>query len=180
MESSTSLRLLDQFGSPLPDRIQHVLAELAPRFRRKFSMIRDEVVLFEILEQAGQQILIHEAEHGKLESLHGFAWVTVRNVAISRLRRGPHLLERSVVGSAESAAVLGRLTAAEGSPEEIERSIFLRQILDQVSERDCNIAIWKRAGFSSRWIGNTLQMSVSAVDTAYAQLRKKQQKLMKP
>jgi len=180
MESSISFPLLDRFGKPLPDRIQQVLAELVPRFRRKFSMIRDEVVLAEILEQAGEQILRHESQHGVVRRLHGFAWVVVRNVAISRLRRGPHLLERSMADSVEGAAALAHLPAMDGSPDQIERAIYLREVLDQISNRERKIAIWKRAGFSSRWIAEILQMSPSSVDTAYSRLRQKLQKLMAP
>jgi hypothetical protein len=55
MESSIKPVLLDRFGKPLPDRIRHLLGELTPRFRRKFSVIRDEVVLIKILEHAGRK-----------------------------------------------------------------------------------------------------------------------------
>ena len=169
--------LLNQSGIPFPDRIQKVLGELTPRFRRKFSMIRDEVVLTEILEQAGRQIMGHEAEHGTVERLHGFAWVPLRNVAISRLRRGPHLMEISVIGSAKGAALLARLAADEGSPERIERGLFLSQVLAQVSSRERQIAIWKRTGISSRRIAQKLGMTVSAVDTTYSRLKQKLQNL---
>jgi RNA polymerase sigma factor (sigma-70 family) len=180
MESSTRCPFLDEYGQPLPDRIQQVLGELVPRFRWKFSRIRDEVVVVEIFEQAGQQIMRHEAQRGTIENLHGFAWVALRRVAISMLRRSRHLLESSMIGSAESAAVLARLTAEEGSAEAIERRIFLRQVLRQISERERQIAIWKKTGFSSRWIAAKLQMSVSAVDTTYSRLRVKLQNLFRP
>src|SRR5215475_5328959 len=61
MESPTRTHFLDQAGNPLPDRIQCALDELVPKLRRKFSMIRDEVVLVEIMEQAGQNLLNREA-----------------------------------------------------------------------------------------------------------------------
>ena len=56
MEFPTRTHFLDQAGNPLPDRIQSALDELLPRLRRKFSVIRDEV-LTEIMEQAGQKLL---------------------------------------------------------------------------------------------------------------------------
>ena len=172
--------LVNQSGVPFPDRIQKVLGELTPRFRRKFSMIRDEVVLTEILEQAGRQIVGHETEHGTVERLHGFAWVTLRNVAISRLRRGPHQMEMSAIGSAKGAALMARLTADEGSPERIERGLFLSQVLAQVSCRERQIAIWKRTGISSRRIAEKLGMTVSSVDTTYSRLKQKLQNLRGP
>src|ERR1035438_7620991 len=124
MESPTRSPFLDHHGKPLPDRIQQVLDELLPKLRRKFSMIRDEVVVVEIMEQAGQQIANREVRDGPIEHLYGFAWVTVRNVAISRLRRSPYLLEQSTVGSVRIAVALSRLTAEESSPAAIEYKIF--------------------------------------------------------
>ncbi len=143
-------------------------------------MIRDEVVVVEVLEQAGRQIVNHEADHGTLENLYGFAWVTLRNVAISWLRRGPHLLEMATLDSAASSAMLARLPAVEGSPEAIQEDLYLRQVLKQVSPRERNIAIWKRSGFSSRWIADQLAITVSCVDTTYSRLKEKLKKLLGP
>jgi hypothetical protein len=53
MEFSTRSPLLDPFGKPLPDHIQHALEGVSSRLQRKFSMIRDEMIFTEILEQAG-------------------------------------------------------------------------------------------------------------------------------
>ena len=180
MESSTRTPLLDDRGRPLPDRIQLVLDELVPRFRRKFSMIRDEVVVVEILEQAGQQIVRREEREGRIERLYGFAWVTVRNVAISRLRRSPYLLEQSTVGSAESAAALGRLTAEESSPAAIEYKVLLAQVLGRLSSRERMIVIWKKSKRSSREIADHLGTSVSCVDTAFCRIRQKVKRLLRP
>jgi DNA-directed RNA polymerase specialized sigma24 family protein len=178
MESSTRSPLLDQFGNPFPDRIQQVLDDLTVNFRRKFRIITDDVVAVEILEQAGQQIMAHEAKNGARASLHGLAWVTIRRVAISRLRRGPHLLEQAMAGSAESAAALSRLTAVEGSPERIENSIFLREVLDQFTAKERKVAIWKKGKYSSQFIAEKLGMTVTSVDTTYSRLRQKARKLM--
>ena len=96
MEFSSRSPLLDPFGKPLPEHIQHALKAVTSRLRRKFSMIRDEVVYTEILEHAGQLILKYESIHGAIKRLYGFAWVVVHNVAISRVRRTPHLLEQPI------------------------------------------------------------------------------------
>lgn len=119
-------------------------------------MIRDEVIVVEILEQAGQQIANREVRDGPIERLYGFAWVTVRNVAISRLRRSPYLLERSTVGSARIAVAVSRLTAEESSPSAIEYRILLAQVLARLSARERMIAIWKQAGHSSKEIADHL------------------------
>src|SRR5215472_13227696 len=106
MEFSSRSPLLDPFGKPLPEHIQHVLKTVTSRLRRKFSMIRDDVVYTEILEDAGQLILKYESIHGAISRLYGFAWVVVRNVAVSRLRRGPHLLERPIAGKTDAQVAL--------------------------------------------------------------------------
>ena len=180
MAFSTRSPLLDHHGKPLPEDIQNVLDHLRPRFLRKFGMIRDEVVQVEILEEAGQRLLHHQAEHGAVRRVHGFAWVTLRNVAISRLRRGPHLLERAIAGSAEAEAALARIPATEGSPESIDQTVLWGQMLDQMTLTERKIAIWKKNGISSQRIANELGMTVSAVDTTYSRLVKRLQALHRP
>ena len=176
MEFPTRTHFLDQAGNPLPDRIQSALDELLPRLRRKFRVIRDEVVLTEIMEQAGQKLLNREARGGRIDQLYGFAWVTVYRVAISRLRRSPYLLEQPTTDSTKRA--LSRLTSERSSPAAIERGVLASQVLDRLSQRERMIAIWKRSGFSSREIAEKLEMSVPAVDTTFCRLRQKVQKLL--
>jgi RNA polymerase sigma factor (sigma-70 family) len=179
MESSTRAKYLDHRGKPLPDHIQHTLDELVPRLRRKFSMIRDDVVVTEILEQAGQQITRHEERQGHIEHLYGFAWVTVRNVTISRLRRSPHLLEHSTLDSELSASAISRLIAEQSNPSDIEYQILLAEVLGRLSPRERRIAISKKAGFSSREIADHLGMTVSPVDTAVCRTRRKVERLLR-
>lgn len=136
-------------------------------------MIRDQVILVEILERAGQQIVEREEREGRVERLYGFAWITVRNVAISMLRRSPYLFEQPIVGSPEGAVVLSRLSAEESSPASIESDVLCSQVLSRLSSRERMIAIWKRSGFSSREIAQRLGMSVSAVDTTHCRTRQK-------
>ena len=178
MEFSSRSPLLDPFGKPLPEHIQHALKAVTSRLRRKFSMIRDDVVYTEILEHAGQLILKYESIHGAIKRLYGFAWVVVRNVAVSRLRRGPHLLEQPIAGSAEAEVALAQLATEDGSPERIEKGIlvtYIRTILLMVLRK---IAILKKAGFSTKEIAKALDMSVSAVDTTYARLLEKLRRLL--
>jgi len=141
-------------------------------------MIRDDVVFTEIMEQAGQKLLNREARNGRIDQLHGFAWVTVYRVAISQLRRSPYLLEQPATDSAERA--LSRLTSEQSSPASIERDVLASQVLDRLSQRERMIAIWKRSGFSSQEIAEKLEISVPAVDTTFCRLRKKVKKLLGP
>ena len=141
-------------------------------------MIRDEVVLTEIMEQAGQKLLNREARNGPIDKLYEFAWVTVYRVAISELRRSPYLLEQPTADLAEGA--LSRLTSEQSSPASMESGVLASQVLDRLSHREQMIAIWKRSGFSSREIAAKLEMSVPAVDTTFCRVRQKVQKLLGP
>ena len=141
-------------------------------------MIRDEVILTEIMEQAGQKLLNREARNGCIDQLYGFAWVTVYRVAISQLRRSPYLLEQPTTDSTDRA--LSRLTSGESSPASIERGVLASQVLDRLSHRERMIAIWKQSGFSSREIAEKLEISVAAVDTTFCRLRQKVRKFFGP
>src|SRR5437763_11398452 len=48
VESLANFGLLDQDGKPFSSRIERVLRDLAPRLRRQFTVLRDEVVLIEV------------------------------------------------------------------------------------------------------------------------------------
>jgi DNA-directed RNA polymerase specialized sigma24 family protein len=178
MESPTRSPFLDQFGNPLPDHIQRALDDLSARFRRKFPTIRDEVEAVEILERAGQQVMAHESKKGTASSLHGLAWVAIRNCAISKLRSGPHRLEQATTVLEESAADVARLAAVDGGPERVENRVLLRQVLDQFTMRERKIAIWKHSDYSSRSIAEALGMTAASVDTAYFRLRVKARRIL--
>jgi DNA-directed RNA polymerase specialized sigma24 family protein len=46
--------------------------------------------------------------------------------------------------------------------------------------RDRRIAIWKRSGFSSQYIGEQLEMSASSVDTAYSRVCQRLRRIFGP
>ena len=77
---------VDDGGKPLPAHIQRVLRDLAPKLGRRFPALNDAAVLAEILEEAGRRISDHEKRSGPIEKLHGYAWVTIRSVAMTKLR----------------------------------------------------------------------------------------------
>src|SRR5690348_8606648 len=102
MESVDKLGLLGADGQPLSDRIARVLQVLVPKLRRSFPTLDDEVEFTEILEEAGRQIADHEARCGAIEKLHAYAWVTIRSVATSHVRRSSVKLARATLRSDES------------------------------------------------------------------------------
>lgn len=98
MEHLRTIGLLDSDGQPFHPRIECVLLQLLPRLRREFPSLQDEVGLAEIMEEAGRRIR-HREERGPLERLHGYAWVTVRSIATSRMRLGSSKLHQKTVDS---------------------------------------------------------------------------------
>lgn len=179
MEHLADSPLLDKDGRPLSQRIQQVLYALLPRLRRQFPTLRDEAVVTELVEKAGQQITAYEGKYGPVEKLHGFAWVTLRNTVFSALRRSPQLIEAATLPTEESLAILARTPADAGSAEEIEQEVLQRELLDCLTDKEQTISIWKKAGFSSKEIAQHLGISVSSVDTTWFRVRQMLKDLLK-
>ncbi len=173
MPSLSKLGLLDENGHPLSDRLDQVLCRLAPRLRRQFPALNDEVVVAEVLEEAGRRIAEQEKRCGVIEKLHGYAWVTIRHVAISRMRRTSIRLAQNTVESEASQVALSSVASTHGSPEEIERDILLQEILAQLTPEERLICIWKKAGFSSKEIAKHRRSSAAAVDTIFCRVKQK-------
>ena len=164
---------LDETGKPFDSRIEGVLSELFPRLRRQFPSFNDEVVLTEILEEAGRRIAEHEGRSGQVERLHGFAWVTIRNVAMSRLRRSSSRINGHSVWHESGEDILSTLAAASGTPEQIEQAILLRELLEHLTPEERLVCTWKRLGFSSQEIATFRRSSAAAVDTLFSRAKDK-------
>src|SRR5436309_11088667 len=98
-ESLATHALLDDVGQPLSPRLQRVLDDIAPKFRQRFPALGDELLVTEVLEEAGRRIANHERASGPVENLDAYTWVTVRNLARSRIRQSSMRLLRSTLGS---------------------------------------------------------------------------------
>ena len=173
MEHQRHLILLDSDGKPLDSRIARVLSRLLPRLRRHFPQLRDEVALTDILERAGRRIALKEQRVGQIERLHGYAWVTIRSIATSEMRRGSVRVVQSTLDSAASLARLASVPARFGTAEDVERAILLREVLGKLSQDERFICVWKRAGFSSQEIAKYQGRSVAAVDTLFSRAKQK-------
>ena len=173
MEHQRHLILLDSDGKPLDSRIARVLSRLLPRLRRHFPQLRDEVALTDILERAGRRIALKEQRVGHIERLHGYAWVTIRSIATSEMRRGSVRVMQNTLDSAASHARLASVPAAFGTAEDVERTILLREVLGKLSQDERLVCLWKKAGFSSQEIAKYQGRSVAAVDTLFSRAKQK-------
>ena len=135
MDHMRALGLLDSNGKPLGDRIERVLAGLLPKLRRQFPNLQDEVALTEVMEEAGRRIASREARGGPIERIHGYAWVTVRSVATSHMRRPATRLIQHTLAPEASHEHIAVAQAQFGSPEQMERDILLREVLDDAVAR---------------------------------------------
>ena len=173
MEPPPKLRILDEHGQPLSPHIEKTLVSLIPKFQRNFPSFRDEFSVVDILEEAGRKIDHREKSAGPIDRIHAYAWVTLRSVATSRLRRGDGRLAQRTLGSEDSEAVLDATPARTGAVDEIERRILLRQVLDTLTPDERVVCIWKKAGFSSQEIAERRGSTAGAIDKMLSRARQK-------
>jgi RNA polymerase sigma factor (sigma-70 family) len=173
MDQSSKFRVLDETGHPIDPRIEQALVSLIPRFHRHYPAFRDDVSVVEILEEAGRKIGLRERRSGPIEHLHAYAWVTLRTIAASRLRRGEGRLARRTFGAESGGAAIEGAAAKAGGPEEIERSILLRELLERLSPDERLVCMWKKAGYTSQEIAERRGTTAGAVDVMLSRIRQK-------
>jgi DNA-directed RNA polymerase specialized sigma24 family protein len=178
MDHLRKLPLIDGNGEPVDTRIEGVLSRLLPRLRREFPALQDDVVLAEVLEEAARRIGSREERGGPIDRINGYAWVTIRSVATSRLRQGSARLHRQTLGSDASHLALSRVAASDASAEQIERQILLREVLAQLSSEEQLVCLWKSQGFSSREIAQRRRCTVNAVDLVFFHAKEKIRRTM--
>jgi DNA-directed RNA polymerase specialized sigma24 family protein len=173
IESLGANTLVDAGGNPLSTRLQRVLGAIPPRFRHRFPELGDELLVTEVLEEAGRRIADREQASGPVDNLDAYAWVTVLNVARSRMRHPSMRLVRSTLGSEESHAVFGTLQSTHGAPEHIEAAILVQEVLAQLTADERWLCSRKQLGLSSREIAREQGTSVARVNTLFYRVKRK-------
>ena len=172
MEHLRTIGLLDSDGQPFQPHIERVLMRLLPRLRRTFPYLQDEVGLTEVMEEAGRRIR-HKEQNGPIERLHGYAWVTIRSIATSRMRLGSSkLLQKTLDSEAGDARLLATPTP-RGTATEIEQAVLLKELLRNLTHEERMICLWKKAGFSSQEIVLHQGRTVVAIDTIFSRAKQK-------
>lgn len=173
MEHLRKLGLLDGDGQPFSAHIESVLSRLLPRLRREFPAIQDDVAQIEILEEAARRLVSRELRAGPIEKINGYAWVTIRSIAMARLRYGPgRVLQRTLANDA-SESVLARATAHDGSPEQMERIILLREVLAVLTPNEQRVCLWRYMGYSSEEIARQRGSTINAVNLVFFKAKEK-------
>ena len=112
----------------LDERLLKALIDLLPRFRRRFPAIQDEVEITEVFEEAVRRIQKRERQAGPIEKLRGYAWKALESIGVSVHRRSTMQIRVKRVESRTGPEIVSRLRALDGSVEQIERDILLREI----------------------------------------------------
>ena len=178
MEHLQLPRLLDERGKPLSTRVEGALRGLIPKFRRQFPTVQDELELTEILEKAGRRIAERERRAGPIEKLHGYAWVTLRSIVMSWMRRSSNRLTQHTIDSDESAEVLSTAAAQSGTPEEIEQQILLREAMKHLTEDEWIVCNLKMLGYSSEEIAKRRGSSTAAVNMVFSRAKQKLRRVL--
>lgn len=171
------MRLVDEHGAPLEPRVERVLKQMRPRLRRQFPACRDELVTVDVLEEAGRRLLRRERRSGPIANLHGYAWVTVRSVMTSKLRRGDARLAERTVGSSNLDALPSLRSATRHTMADLERRVLLGQVLAVLTFDERRVCRMKAAGYSTSEIARIVGRSVRAIDTCYSRAKAKARRL---
>ena len=178
MEHQQKPRLLDDRGNPLSTRVEGALRSLIPKFRRQFPAVQDELDITQLLEKAGHRIEERERRSGPIEKLHAYAWVTLRSVVMSWMRRGPNRLTRRALDSEASDAVLSIAPAQSGTAEQIEQNILLREAMDRLTEDEWLVCNLKMVGYSSEEIATRRGSSTDAVNMVFSRAKRKLRRVL--
>ncbi len=160
--------LVDQEGHPLDPRIARVVQRLAPRLRRTFPELRDDVELAEVVEETARRVARRD-ERGEIARIEAYAWATLRTVTISRLRTSDARV-RASERPVEGTGSLALRAAQERTPDQ---AILLRELLEYLHGEDRMVSALKLAGLSSDEIGRCVGLSPAAVDTIYCRAKDK-------
>lgn len=178
MDHARGLILVSRNGEPLDTAIQAALNRMSSRVVRQFPILQDEVALVDVLEEAGHRIAARQERAGPLDNLHGYAWVVVRSVATSFMRRSSVRLTQRTLESESSEAWLTAAPTHHSTPQQIEQQILLRELLRKLTAEERLICIWKHAGFSSQEISKRLGRTVVGVDTAFCRAKDRLRRLL--
>src|SRR5438105_13316359 len=178
MEHLQAPRLLDERGNPLSTRVESALRSLVPQLRRQFPPVQDELELTEILEKAGHRIAAREQRSGPIEKLHAYAWVTLRSVVMSWMRRSSHRLTQHTISSEAAEAVLSTVPASSDTAEQIEQQVLLREAMDRLSEGEWIVCNLKMLGYSSEEIAKRRHSSTAAVNMVFSRATQKLRRVL--
>lgn len=172
------IRLVGEHGGSLDPRIEAVLMQMRGKLQRRFPCCRDDITIVDVLEEAARRLVRRERRRGAIENLHGYAWVTLRSVMASKLRRADARLAGRLVSAHEAAHLLAARSATWDTAADLERGILLRQVLAALSPAERRVCSLKAAGYSAGEIARAVGRSRGSVDTLYSRAKAKARRLI--
>lgn len=172
------IRLIDEQGVLVDPRVEGALLQMRGRLRRQFPACRDELTATEVIEEAARRLVRRERRIGHIEHLHAYAWVTLRSVMTSRLRRGDAHLDRCTIRSRQADVLLASERATRHTAREVERRVLLGEVLAALSGDERRVCAMKAEGFSGGEIARVMGRSRAAIDTLYARAKARARRLV--
>ena len=174
MESLRKLGLLDADGKPLDDRVSTSPQRSPPRSgdasRRSGTKWRSPRCSRR--PRAGSRNGNERPDRSR--SLGGYAWKALESIGVSRCSGAARCRFGSTASSHEPApTIVSRLRAWDGSVEQIERDILLRELEAHMTPEEAWIFDQKALGFSSEEIAKLRGSSVNSVDKVMSRLKQK-------
>ena len=174
MERLRKLGLLDENGQPFENRVQEIFEPLVYKFRVNFPRVRDEVDVQKIFEKSAHKLVERERDAGhELESPHGYAWATLRTVAISEARSSSIEGHRIRAESSTTFDLVASLPSPDGTPEQLDRQVLLNEFRARLTHEEELVFSGKMGGYSSRQIAKWRGCSPEAIDNMFSRIRKK-------
>ena len=127
----------------------------------------------EVFEEAARRITKRDSASGPIEKLGGYAWKALESIGVSLQRRGSMQVRFNRVESRTGPEIVSQLRAWDGSVEEVERGILLRELEAHMTPEEVMIFNLKAFGYSSEDIAKLRGSSVNSVDKVMSRLKQK-------
>jgi len=165
------LDLVDESGQPFCAEIQSIFLPLQGRFRRAFPAIRDEAVIRNLFDAAGQGFARAEQKGENIDKPEGYAWAILSNLAKSELRRSDVKVWNAVISGDAAEKAFASRQSALGTPEQIFARVYAREVYDLLTKRERICATLKIVGYSNRKVGRLLAIAPGSVDKMMQRVR---------
>jgi len=174
MENLRKFWLLDADGKPLNERLRNVFSRLLPKFRRRFPAFQDEAEIQNHCEEAVRRVTEKERQSGReLEKPWGYAWSALESVGMSAERTSEMQVRFRTVETRTDSAIVSQLRAWDGSVEQMEQAILLRELEAMLTPEERWVFQQKSLGYSSEEIARARGSSVNSVDKVMSRLKQK-------
>ena len=170
-------RFIDEHGAPVDPRVEGALLQMRGKLRRHYPACRDELTAAEVFEEAARRLVRRERRAGRIENLHAYAWVTLRSVVTSRLRRGEARLEARTVRSRSADVLLASRRAIRHTARDVERRVLLGEVLAALTAAERTVCAMKAEGFSAGEIARAMGRSPASIDTLYSRAKARARRL---